>query len=266
MDWIEKLFSSKKPIIAMCHLHALPGDPKYDPAKGIGWVIDKALQDLTALQDGGVDGVMFSNEYSIPYLTKVEQVTVATMSCIIGELRKSIKIPYGVNVLWDPMATIDLAVATEAAFAREVFTGAYASDFGVWNTDFGKTARHQYRTHGENIRLLFNIVPEAAAYLADRKLENIARSTIFNMNPDALCISGVTAGVETSLELLKRVKQEVPDFPVFANTGVTAANVREQLAIADGAVVGTGLKYDGKIWNDVDIKRVKELMQLVKSL
>ena len=266
MDWIERLFGRKKPIIAMCHLHALPGDPQYDPEKGIRWIIDKALQDLNALQDGGVDGVMFSNEYSIPYLTNVEQVTVATMSRIIGELKQSIKIPYGVNVLWDPMATIDLAVATDATFAREVFTGAYAGDFGVWNTDFGRTARHQHRIHGDEIRLLFNIVPEAAAYLASREVENIARSTIFNMNPDALCISGVTAGVETSLDLLKRVKEVVPDFPVFANTGVNVANVKEQLAVADGAVVGTGLKYDGKIWNDVDVKRVKELMHLVKSL
>jgi predicted TIM-barrel enzyme len=86
------------------------------------------------------------------------------------------------------------------------------------------------------------------------------------MNPDALCISGVTAGVETSLDLLRRVKKVVPDFPVFANTGVNARNVKEQLAVADGAVVGTALKYDGKIWNDVDIKRVKELMGIAKGL
>jgi Predicted TIM-barrel enzyme len=105
MEWIERLFGSKKPIIAMCHLHALPGDPQYDPGKGIRWVIGKALQDLTALQDGGVDGVMFSNEYSIPYLTRVEQITVASMARIIGELKNKIKIPFGVNVLWDPMAT-----------------------------------------------------------------------------------------------------------------------------------------------------------------
>ena len=266
MEWIERLFGSKKPIIAMCHLHALPGDPQYDPGKGIRWVIGKALQDLTALQDGGVDGVMFSNEYSIPYLTRVEQITVASMARIIGELKNKIKIPFGVNVLWDPMATIDLAVATEASFAREVFSGAYAGDFGVWNTDFGNTARHRHRTHGDGIRLLFNIVPEAATYLANREIENIALSTIFNMNPDALCISGITAGVETSLNLLKRVKEVVPDLPVFANTGVNAENIKEQLAVVDGAVIGTGLKYDGKIWNDVDIKRVRELMHLVKSL
>jgi len=73
---------------------------------------------------------MFSNEASLPYLTTVEPVTYVCMARIIGELREEIKVPYGVNVLWDAKASIDLAVATGASFVREIFTGVYASDFG----------------------------------------------------------------------------------------------------------------------------------------
>ena len=62
-------------------------------------VLDCARRDLHALQNGGVDGVMFSNEFSLPYLTKVEPVTVAAMANVIGELKKEITIPYGVNFL-----------------------------------------------------------------------------------------------------------------------------------------------------------------------
>ena len=30
--WTEEIFGTKKPVIAMCHLAALPGDPGYDKA------------------------------------------------------------------------------------------------------------------------------------------------------------------------------------------------------------------------------------------
>ena len=266
MSWSKDLFRTDKPIIAMCHLRAMPGDPAYDPEKGISWIIENAIKNLAALQDGGVDAIMFSNEFSIPYVTTVAPVITATMARIIGEIRGRITVPFGVNALWDPKASIDLAVATEARFVREIFTGVYASDFGMWNTNCGEVVRHRQSLNGEGIRLLFNIVPEAAVYMANRNPADIARSTVFNTNPDALCVSGATAGVETSADILSRVKKAVPQTFVFANTGVNLSNVEEQLSIADGAVVGTTFKYDGDTWNDVDPNRVKAFMEKVKTL
>ncbi len=264
-EWIRTLFGTQKPIIAMCHLQALPGDPGYDFEGGIDRVIDCARRDLLALEAGGVDAVMFSNEFSLPYLTEVEPITYTTMARIIGELKPDIQLPYGVNVLWDPKATIDLAVATGAQFVREIFTGVYASDFGLWNTNFGSVARHRSRLGGDGIRLLFNIVPEAAVYLASREITAIAKSTVFNNKPDVLCVSGLTAGAETDASLLKAVKDAVPDTPVFANTGVRLSNVKDQLAVADGAVTATTFKRDGNFYNEVDVSRVKEFMEAVKS-
>ncbi|MCJ7625624.1 MAG: BtpA/SgcQ family protein [Anaerolineaceae bacterium] len=264
--WIFELFGVKKPIIAMCHLHALPGDPQYDSQKGLEWVAEMAKNDLIALQEGGVDAVMFSNESSLPYLTEVEPITTISMARIITELYGDIRIPFGVNVLWDPYASIDLAVATGASFVREIFSGVYASDFGIWNTNCGKVIRHQYAVHAEKVRLFFNIVPEAAAYLGDREISDIARSTVFNTMPDAVCVSGLTAGVETSAQVLRVVKDAIPDVPVFANTGVRPDNAAEQLSFADGAIVGTTFKRDGYIWNEVDTARVKSFMQEVNRI
>lgn len=67
----------------------------------MNWVIDRAHDDLMALQNGGVDAVMFSNEFSLPYLTKVRPETTAAMARIIGQLMSEIRVPFGVNVLWD---------------------------------------------------------------------------------------------------------------------------------------------------------------------
>jgi uncharacterized protein len=266
MDWISDLFGVSKPIIAMCHLHALPGDPHFDPAKGLPWIVQQARDDLRALQDGGVDAVMFSNEHSLPYLTRVEPITTACMARVIAQLLDELRVPFGVNVLWDPAASIDLAVATGARFVREIFTGAYGSDFGVWNTDCGAVIRHQHRMHGANVRLLFNILPEAAVYLGHRDLGDIARSTVFNARPDGLCVSGLTAGRAAAVDALKVVKAAVPGVPVFANTGLNPSNVRETLAIADGAITGTYFKRDGVTWNEVDPQRVRSLMAAVKEI
>ncbi len=266
MYWTESLFGVSKPIIAMCHLHALPGDPAYDPKKGVGWIIEQAGRDLDALQKGGVDGVMFSNEFSRPYQTTVDPIAVAVMARLIGELRSDIRVPFGVNVLWDPIASVDLAVATGARFVREIFTGVYASDFGLWNPDCGKVVRRLNTLHGGDVKLIFNIVPEAAVYLGDRDPAGIAETTVFNAEPDALCVSGATAGVQTSTTVLKAVKKVVPDTVVFANTGVRPDNVGEQLSVADGAIVGTAFKYDNDTWSDVDPKRVDEFMEKVRRI
>ena len=265
MSWLQDLFHVEKPIIAMCHLQAMPGDPYYDPAKGMKDVVEKARMDLEALQEGGVDGIMFSNEFSLPYLTTVRPETVAAMARVIGELMSEISIPYGVNCLWDPIASIDLAAAVDAKFIREIMSGVYASDFGLWNTNVGETVRHKNALHMQDLKLLFNIVPEAAKYLADRDISEIAKTTEFNNHPDAICVSGLTAGAETDTQALKKVKEAVKRTPILCNTGCNKDNIARQLSVADGAVCATTFKYDGVFENLLDVRRVKEFMAVVKD-
>ena len=85
MSWLKEVIGTEKAIIAMCHMQAMPGDPGYDGQKGMDWVIKNMYDDLIALQNGGVDSVMFSNEFSLPYMTKVDTITVASMATAIGE-------------------------------------------------------------------------------------------------------------------------------------------------------------------------------------
>jgi membrane complex biogenesis BtpA family protein len=229
-------------------------------------VFEHAKKSFTALQEGGVDAVMFSNEFSLPYLTDVKTETVAAMACVIGGLKSQINIPFGVNVLWDPYKSLDLAAATGALFIREIMSGVYASDFGLWNTNSGEVARHRARLGIKHVKLLFNILPEASVYLGGRDIVSIAKTTVFNNNPDALCVSGLTAGTETDTQVLKTVRETVPDTVLFCNTGCTAENIERQLAVSDGAIVGTTFKENGKFENAVDKARVTRFMNVVKKL
>ena len=163
------------------------------------------------------------------------------------------------------IASIDLAAATGASFIREIMSGVYASDFGLWNTNVGETARHKAKLTPK-LRLLFNIVPEAAAYLGDRSIADIARSTAFNNRPDAICVSGLTAGAETDTQVLSMVKKAVPGSAVLCNTGCRIDNIERQFAVSDGAVVGSTFKIDGAFENPVDPARVKAFMDKVKTI
>jgi membrane complex biogenesis BtpA family protein len=145
-------------------------------------------------------------------------------------------------------------------------SGVYASDYGLWDTDSGDIARHRSRLGLKNLKMLFNIVPEAAKYLADRDIAEIARTTVFNNLPDVICVSGIMAGASTDSATLKIVKGAIPGAAVFANTGCNIDTIENILSIADGAVVGTTFKVDGKFENSVDQKRVKAFMDKVNSV
>jgi len=260
------LFKNKKPIIAMVHLPALPGTPLYKPEEGIKKIISSATKDIVALQAAGVDAIMFGNENDRPYELKVNMASTATMAFVIGQVKNKISVPFGVNVLWDPVSTIALAAATGADFVREIFTGTYASDMGYWSPNAGKAMRYRNQLHREDLLMFFNISAEFAHSLDQRSLADRAKSVNFSSLPDAVLVSGQITGESAKINDLESVKNVLPLIPVLANTGVKLDNVRDILDVADGAIVGSSLKIDGNTWNEVDLDRAKTFMDKVRKL
>jgi len=267
MNNLSGIFGDKKKIIiGMVHFPPLPGSPLFDDRqKGIGYIERVIREDLLALQNGGIDSVMFCNENDRPYQFQADYGTVAVMSKVIGKLEHQIKVPFGVNVLWDPKASLALAKATGAQFIREIVSGAYISDMGVWNTNVGETYRYRRLIEARNIAIFFNICAEFASRLDTRPLEVIARSVAFSSLADAILVSGPMTGVSPRREDIKKVKENV-NVPVFINTGLKVDTVDDLLSVADGAIVGTSLKKDGVTWNQVEESRVRELMKKVEQL
>jgi membrane complex biogenesis BtpA family protein len=261
----RRVFGDGKPVIAMVHLGALPGAPLHDHAAGIDGIVAAARKDLLALQAAGFDAVMFGNENDRPYELTVDPASTATMAFVIGRLRPEIMVPFGVNVLWDPMSTMALAAATGAHFAREIMTGTYASDMGPWNPDAGAAVRYRDRLGRNDLALLFNVSAEFAWSLDRRSLADRARSAVFSSIPDAILVSGAITGEAAAMSDLEAVKAVLPITPVLANTGVKHDTVADVLAVADGCIVGSSLKVDGNTWNPVDPDRAAEFMRLVRQ-
>lgn len=262
---LETLFGRDRPVIAMMHLPPLPGRPLYESKGGMAAMVDALRRDLDILQDGGVDGLLFCNEGDRPYSFHIDRAPVAAMAAVIGELRPHIRLPYGVDLLWDPVAALAVAQAVRACFVREVFTGVYDSDMGLWQPDAAATFDYRRHIGADNVRLFFNIEPEFARPVAPRPIGALAHSVVVSSLADAILISGAMAGAEANLDHIREAKDAVPETPVLANTGVKVETVRATLAVADGVIVGTGLKHDGYTWNPVDAERVRRFMDEVHA-
>lgn len=256
-----RVFGATKPVIGMVHIGALPGSPLHDPSLDL---LAAARADLLALQAAGFDAVMFGNENDRPYEFDVDTASVATMAALIGALKSEITVPFGVNVLWDPMSTVALGAATGAAFVREIFTGTYASDMGPWTPDAGKAMRYRNRLGRSDMAMLYNVSAEFAHSLDQRPLADRARSAVFSSIPDAVLVSGQITGEAAALPDLEAVKAVLPDMAVMANTGVKHETVADVLAIADGCIVGSSLKVDGDTWNPIDPERAHDFMKRVR--
>ena len=249
---LKNLFGTSKPVIAMMHAGALPGRPRHDPTRNLKPILDALARDLDALQTAGVDGLLFCNEADLPYRLRTGPETAAAMAALVGELSQEIHVPFGIDIVWDPAASLAVARATGACFVREVFTGVYESDLGLMRPDINAIA-------AEDVAVFANITPEFASPLGHRATKERARSAVF-LGVDALLITGPITGLPTSLEELQTVKAAVPGTPVLASTGVTAGTIKRTLETADGAIVGTHLKRDGVTWNPVDPARAAAFM------
>ena len=271
MLWTEELFGVRKPIIAMLHLDALPGDPRYRRGTSLDEIVAHARADLRALQDGGVDGVIFSNEFSFPYQRKMDIVTPAAMAYVIGSLKPDIRVPFGVDAISDGAACLELAAAVGADFVRGTFSGVYVGDGGWYNNDFSALLRRKAALPLDDLKMLYFINPESDRNLDTRPLAEIAASTMAKALPDGLCISANAAGLDVDEALIASVKKANPDVVVICNTGCRPDTVARKLAAGDAAIVGTYFKENGKIEDGehqnvrVDIERVKEFMAAVRE-
>jgi membrane complex biogenesis BtpA family protein len=262
---ILELFGTRKPIIAMAHFPPLPGTPLYDSQAGITGIVKTMREDIHKLLDNGVDSILFCNEGDRPYTLHADFEAVAVMSSVITQLAPRDR-PFGVDFLWDAKAPLAIALATGASFVREVFTGVYESDMGLWQPDAAAMLRYRHNIGADHVKVFYNITPEFASPLGDRSVGQRALSAVVSSLADAILVSGPAAGSEPELAWLQEAYAAIKGaVPVLLNTGAKIENIQKYLKVADGVIVGTSLKIDGYTWNPVDENRVKAFVRAVEE-
>jgi membrane complex biogenesis BtpA family protein len=263
---LKQLFGVEKPAVAMAHLPPMPGTPLYDEKGGPAAIVESVARDVAHLVGVGFDAILFCNEGDRPYQLQASLEGLAMMARVVAEVAPSDR-PFGVDYLWDPQAALAVAAVTGASFIREVATGVYESDMGLWAPDAGKLLRYRRGLDAEHVAVFMNITPEFASTVGTRDIATTARSVRVSSLADAILVSGPMAGAEPSVDAVREAKRGCGDgTPVFANTGVKSSNVKDFLAVADGAIVGSDLKVDGGTWNPVDPERASRFMTEVRAV
>lgn len=257
------------PVIGMVHLESLPGAPGYAGSRE--QIRNGMLRDARRLEAGGVDGLLVENFGDAPfYAAEVPKHVVASMTALLSDLVRKTSVPVGVNVLRnDSGAAMSIAAAVGADFIRvNVHTGQRVTDQGTVTGRAAETVRLRDRLDAE-VAILADIDVKHSAPLAGRPLQEEVSELIERGRADGIIASGAGTGKQTDrdhLEAVGTARDEIdPTVPVFVGSGVTASNVTEMLSLADGAIVGTGLKVDGETTAPVDERRVRELVSAARN-
>lgn len=257
------LFGMRKPVIGMVHLPALPGSP-YGDKHTRHESLDAAMRDRDALLEAGFDAISISNEGDRPYVTSIPPETVALFTYLANELTRDLEIPYGCGVLLDPHASLSVARAIGARFVRLSYS-VEAGAFGLVVQSPGELLRYRRAIGAEDVGLLANYSAHFSTSLDSRPITELARTYAALSPPDAIQVHGAGAGIAPPQADVEAIREAVPDVPVLVASGVTEAIIGEVLEVADGAIVGTCLKRDGRIFNPVDPERAKRFMDLART-
>lgn len=263
----EEIFAGKeKPVITMVHVPPLPGTPLYDEKAGMKGLLESVERDISILlEHEEIDAVMFCNEGDRPYVLKADFEAASVMTRVVTEFAPKDR-PFGVDFLWDARVAMSVAAATGANFIREVTTGVYESDMGLWNTDAAGLLRYRRNLGADDVAVFMNVVPEFASQIGHRTVGQVARSAVVSSLADAILVSGAMAGAEPDSSALKETSDAVAgEVPILLNTGAKSSTISEFLDVADGVIVGSDLKEDGYTWNPVDPARVQRFLDATKS-
>jgi predicted TIM-barrel enzyme len=134
---------------------------------------------------------------------------------------------------------------------------------GQLRPDPGAAFSYRHSIGADDIAVLTNLTPEFASPLGTRTVADRAQGARF-FGCEAALISGPRAGSAFRFADLEEAKAACPDLPVLANTGVRHDTAERILETADGIIVGTSLKVDGKTSNRIDLDRARRMVQLTR--
>lgn len=252
-------------MIGVVHLKPLPGSPRW--GGDLQKVIRLAVADAAAYEKGGAHAVVIENFGDVPFAkTNVGPEVVAAMCAAGRAVRAAVKLPIGFNVLRnDAQAALALCAACGGSFIRvNIHSGAMLTDQGIIEGDAHGTLRYRERVCS-GAEIFADVHVKHAVPLGGWPIEDAAQDTLERGLADALIVSGTGTGKAVDIEDLNRVRVACPSAKILLGSGVTTENANQFLEKADGFIVGSSLKKNGKLENPVDAKRVAALAKMVRE-
>ena len=246
-------------VIGMVHCLPLPTTAGFDG--DYQKILDHAVQDAKTLEAAGVDAVIVENMGDTPFSALLNKTQVAALAAATMQVKNAVNIPVGVDAAFnDCEANLAIAAITGASFIRvPVFVDTVVFTDGIINPCAKKCMEMRTALGKEDIKILADVqVKHAHMLLPYISIEQSAKEAAEN-GADGIIVTGTQIGEETPIDLIQRVKKVVK-VPVYAGSGVKAGNIKEQLQIADGAIIGSSLKEGGILSNPISYDLVKEVL------
>lgn len=266
MNRIKKIFGKNNGIvIGAIHFPPLLGYPDFP---GFRVAIENAIKDLKSFEKGGVDGVIFENNYDIPHKVFVDS-EIATSMVYLGEkIKNSTKLPVGISVLWNDYKTaLSIAKILNLQFIRvPVFIDDVKTDYGMIKGDAKKIISFRKMINAEDIAIFTDIHVKHSKLLSKFSIGASAKLAVKNKS-DAIIITGKWTGESPNMNELKEVRKAVDNFPILVGSGTDKNNIAKLFEYANGSIVSTSLKKGNKTGGvnlkaysqRIDIKKVSQL-------
>ena len=255
--------SGRKMLLGVVHLRPLPGSPRWQG--DLEAVIKLAVNDARAYERGGAHALFIENFGDVPFTKgSAGPETVAAMAAAGRAVSEAVRLPIGFNVLRnDARAALALCAACGGSFIRvNVHTGAMLTDQGIIEGNAYATLRYR-RQICPTVKIFADVHVKHAVPLGDCSIEDSARDTVERGLADALIVSGIGTGLAAEVADVERVRRACSSAKILLGSGVSIANIRDFLPVADGFIVGTSLKAGGDVKKAVDPKRVAALVAAI---
>ncbi len=257
------LKNGEKTIIGMVHCLALPTTKDF--CGDMGKIIDQAVTDALTLERAGVDAIIVENMGDTPFGVTLNTMQRMALASVAGIVKSKVKLPVGIDAAFnDYEASLAIAKAIDGNFVRlPVFCDTVQYYGGIIHPCCVQALRYREEIGARDVKILADIQVKHTKLVFDTTIEESAKNAVA-AGADALIVTGAAIGTETPIESIRKVKQLVK-LPVFAGSGVNMHNIREQMSIADGAIVGSSLKQGGTLENLISYELTRELLDALNG-
>lgn len=261
------LFAKPKPVIGVIHVGALPGTPA--SSMSVSEITEQALSEARAYRGGGVDAVVIENMHDVPYMRgRVGPEIVAAMAVIGRAVKEECRVPVGVQILAG--ANVEAMAVAHAAgldFIRaEGYVFAHIADEGWIESSAAELLRYRKQIGADRIQVWADVKKKHSSHAVttDISLGATAEAVEF-MRGDAVVVTGNITGEPPRVADVEEAKAH-SSLPVILGSGIDAANISNFYRAADGFIIGSYFKRDGRWSNPVDRARVERLIEAVNKL
>src|SRR6266487_1900400 len=253
-------------LAAMIAILPLPGSPLYDGDDQK--VMDQAMADLAVYQEAGVDSILLENDHDLPYIQPpLDEKGIALMIEISKEVRKRFGGPIGIQMLEAANITsLEIAAEADLDYIRvEAFVFAHVGGSGIINGSAGKILRSRKERKVEHIQVFADVKKKHGSHSLTIDLDikdEIMQAEFFLA--DGVIVTSHFTGISPDKNDLIKAKSATK-LPVLIGSGMTAENIQDYLPLADGFIVGSYFRKDGKFLEKLEPERLHKFMKAFVS-